>query len=84
MTLTLHLKPERDDMPEQLDKTLSDRIAGVAPTLAAATMLAISALAFQQAAMATPNCHMLACSSASDCGSLCFCNTPSKLCFEDA
>jgi hypothetical protein len=45
--------------------------------LVSASLLQLSAVANE------PECANLTCKSASDCGSKCFCNTPTEHCFED-
>jgi len=58
--------------------------SSVLSLIAAAVMLAAVLVATQEIAKANaPACDGLACTSASDCGTKCFCNTPSQKCYVD-
>lgn len=57
-------------------------LTGLRLTLAA-MLAAMVASAYGITLKAQPNCHLLECWAQEDCGTKCFCNRPSSLCYED-
>jgi hypothetical protein len=65
-------------------KSLTKRLTEVFAVALLLTTCVVSAGQLSVKAAETPWCHLLECNSQPDCGSKCFCNTPSRTCYDDS